>query len=719
MEKGPYKKTKNDLEFYEYRNFSDLLTSTFQRTYEVITVYFYVFTEFKGFGVLLPIQFVPLVDILKLVGIRQISQEKYEKLVRFQNVLWTDLFMTDEDIESEWSFANYLVVPLKGEKNISWKSISGGLGDIKALGISRVPLQNQEKYVYRKIGTKLTFFYLARITEKSMFLKALDKIPKESVYSQVVPQETDKELESNTKKLVVELLSRLGDQHFPMILCRPTRSIRRNHLKHQRKVRAGFFRLVPESDLSLFYLNRTQYKNVSSLIKALIDLERFTYLIDFSSTFNYKWDLRLLRDATTAPMLDNINNYDSLENLGDSVLKVLSSLMLFCKYPSANEGKLTNLRTEWICNKSLTKIALKNELFYYLRASRIDPKNFRPAYYLGKKQKTETYLIKEKFSDGTLADIVESLTGACFLSSGFAPAAMFLNHLKVFPDLFFNEVLSYCSTTYRFLYSQSDLQKNQYSSFFDLIPMPSNLFKITENDKNFVEILLKYTFKNTKLLSEAFTHPSLEENRNYERLEFLGDSVMDIIIVSNIFSMGKFSAEKLTVIKHMLVNNNIFAKLAISLGLHKFIRACPEVKKEIKIYLKNLIWEENILEFGVYSSDPPKVLNDVFEALVGAVLIDSHSLDTTCEVFAPLLKNCMSCLAANEKSCDMNIRSKLAVFGQRSRKKIKITTEVVRNEVCAEVFIDGEPICKQFARTAWLAKQLASDLAYSYICNKK
>jgi ribonuclease-3 len=46
--------------------------------------------------------------------------------------------------------------------------------------------------------------------------------------------------------------------------------------------------------------------------------------------------------------------------------------------------------------------------------------------------------------------------------------------------------------------------------------------------------LIGYDFKNTKLLTESFTHKSVSEN-NYERLEFLGDAVLQLIITKNLY----------------------------------------------------------------------------------------------------------------------------------------------------------------------------------------
>ena len=720
MESEPKKKFKgNQMECYQYRHFSDSLSVPFQVTSGKIVVNMYVFGEVKGYGILLPIVFSPLPTFLQTVGIRQISKFQLQDLIQFQNVMWCDFFLTKtESCDTNISFANYLVVPLKGSNIIAWKLIKIALGKTPAPQMQSIPQNNRQKYIYKKAAGFDRFYYLANITERSKLAKILNDLPEKSLYSQTTPENIDEDILEKTQQLIIETLLRCDGKDLSFILCRPTRLIRKNNSNVQRKIKPGFLRLVPESELSVCYLKRTHYKNAARLLKAIIDLERFTHLNEFCSKYNYTSEFKIIRDATTAPVLDHEDNYDSLEHLGDSVLKLVSSLILFHKYPKDNEGVLTDKRTGRINNKFLSSLSLRHELFYYLRGAVMNTKQFRPAHYCGASDKKESYIIQEKFSDGTLADLVESMIGAFYYSSGFLSAATFIQHLKMFPKTPWPEILKYFSNDYISLYKQSDLIDFKFSTFSDLIQETPYKKMQCETDLSLLESIIGYSFTSSEILTEALTHTSYLSSKNYERLEFLGDAVMDIIVASNMFSMGKFSAEKLTVFKHMLVNNNIFAKLSLSLGLHRFLRATPDIYAEVSKYLNTLIWEENILEFGVYASDPPKILNDLFEAVVGAVLIDSRSVDLVCKLFAPLLKKCMVCLAANQQCCDMNIRSKLSVYGQRKRLKIKITTEVVGERVSAKVLVNGDLICEHTERTAWLAKQLASASAYSILTCK-
>lgn len=117
---------------------------------------------------------------------------------------------------------------------------------------------------------------------------------------------------------------------------------------------------------------------------------------------------------------------------------------------------------------------------------------------------------------------------------------------------------------------------------------------------------LQIPFKNFELYKQAFTHPSFSnENRsekNYQRLEFLGDSILDKLVSEKIFKMYKKIPEgKMTIIRANSVNGTQLAHFALDLGLDKYIR-----------FGKN---SENL-------SKNPKILEDVFEALIGAIFLD-------------------------------------------------------------------------------------------------
>ena len=90
-----------------------------------------------------------------------------------------------------------------------------------------------------------------------------------------------------------------------------------------------------------------------------------------------------------------------------------------------------------------------------------------------------------------------------------------------------------------------------------------------------IEQIIGCKFHNRNLLSKAFTHSSAVDNRFLcnERLEFLGDAVLAIVICRQLFDQFPGYLEgDLTKVKSMLVSRKTCAKLAKQMGLHKFLK---------------------------------------------------------------------------------------------------------------------------------------------------
>ena len=91
-----------------------------------------------------------------------------------------------------------------------------------------------------------------------------------------------------------------------------------------------------------------------------------------------------------------------------------------------------------------------------------------------------------------------------------------------------------------------------------------------------LEQLLGCKFSDYGILIEAFTHSSQADNRgdSNERLEFLGDSILGLVICEVLFKrFPDYQEGDLTKIKSMLVSRKTCAKIANNLGLPDFIKA--------------------------------------------------------------------------------------------------------------------------------------------------
>lgn len=106
------------------------------------------------------------------------------------------------------------------------------------------------------------------------------------------------------------------------------------------------------------------------------------------------------------------------------------------------------------------------------------------------------------------------------------------------------------------------------------------------NDFSILEKKLNVIFENKDLLIQAFTHRSyLNENKEFklfhnERLEFLGDAVIELVVTECLFlNYPKKTEGELTSWRAALVNSNILGELAEELGFNDFLLLSSGEKK--------------------------------------------------------------------------------------------------------------------------------------------
>ena len=135
--------------------------------------------------------------------------------------------------------------------------------------------------------------------------------------------------------------------------------------------------------------------------------------------------------------------------------------------------------------------------------------------------------------------------------------------------------------------------------------------------------VLCYEFKDLELLNKSLTHKSysnevLLTSKNNERLEFLGDSVIDLIMADYMFlTYPDLPEGSLSKIRAAIVNENSLARLAIKLELGSYL----------------LLGKGESFSGGRQKAS---ILANAYEALVGALFCDSD-FRTTADVFLPQL----------------------------------------------------------------------------------
>ncbi len=118
-----------------------------------------------------------------------------------------------------------------------------------------------------------------------------------------------------------------------------------------------------------------------------------------------------------------------------------------------------------------------------------------------------------------------------------------------------------------------------------------------------IENFINYKFNSKNLLIKSLTHKSFDENSNNEKLEFLGDRVLGLVISKNL--LKKYPNDKEGIIDKKyanLVNKKKCAEIAETINIKKFMILGPNYKKKDQKY--------------------EKISGDCLEALIGAIFLD-------------------------------------------------------------------------------------------------
>jgi len=145
-----------------------------------------------------------------------------------------------------------------------------------------------------------------------------------------------------------------------------------------------------------------------------------------------------------------------------------------------------------------------------------------------------------------------------------------------------------------------------------------------------LEDLLGYRFRDTQLLELALTHASVQENHN-ERLEFLGDAVLDLVVSDFLFTdYPEVREGRLTEWKSLLVARSTLSRIGERLGLERWIRSGGNLRGRRSL--------------------PRSLFGNTLEALLGAVYQDcpADSVLPICQrLVIGWLRHDLACLPEN------------------------------------------------------------------------
>lgn len=489
---------------------------------------------------------------------------------------------------------------------------------------------------------------LVYATHKKCFYFVTEIVYEKNGYSPYKDSDSSSHVEHLIRSYGIHL------RHPKQPLLRAKRLFRLRNLLHNRKLEDSesheldeyFDDLAPElCQLKIIGFSKDIGSSLSLLPSIMHRLENLLVAIELKHLLSASFpegaevSAQTLLEALTTEKCQERFSLERLEILGDAFLKYAVGRHLFLLHDTADEGELTRRRSNAVNNSNLLKLAARNNLQVYIRDQPFDPCQF---FALGRRcpricsKETERTIhcqhdgcapddlnaevrcskVHHWLHKKTIADVVEALVGAFIVDSGFKAATAFLKWIGIQVEFEASHVTNICISSKSFL------------------PVTASLDMAT------LESLLGHPFLHRGLLVQAFVHPSFNRHGGcYQRLEFLGDAVLDYLITSYLFSVyPKLKPGQLTDLRSMLVNNQAFANVAVDRSFDKFLifdsNVLSEAINNYVDYMKTPSSTREVIE----GPRCPKVLGDLVESSSGAILLDSgFNLNTVWKIMLSFL----------------------------------------------------------------------------------
>jgi dsRNA-specific ribonuclease len=402
--------------------------------------------------------------------------------------------------------------------------------------------------------------------------------------------------------------------------------------------------------------------------------------------------LELLTQALTSSASDGDRNYQRLEFLGDCILKFIASVHLMATNLKWTEGRLTGKKGRIVSNAFLARASLAAGLDKFVITNRFTGAKWSPKY-AGDLLADSSPPPNVERSSKLVADVIESLIGASYVVGGFDKAFMCVQTLL--PTEAWTPIA----------HAKDILYQNAHSD-------------TTVGSLGVLETLVGHSFQKKALLLEAVTHGSYQgpyDHCSYERLEFLGDAVLDYIISSRLYAHEPpLSHSKMHGIRTAMVNASFLTFRMFettveeettnkstmqpelqSRALWQFLRATSPgllVNRDAALKQHASAREQIITALEddarypwhlLSMTLPPKLLSDIVESTIGAIYIDSHGDLSACEVFVRRLGilNCLERIVRDGVDC-LHPKERLGILAVD--RKVQYVTVMANEEANAD-----------------------------------
>ena len=195
--------------------------------------------------------------------------------------------------------------------------------------------------------------------------------------------------------------------------------------------------------------------------------------------------------------------------------------------------------------------------------------------------------------------------------------------------------------------------------------------------------IANYKFKDDQIIARALTHSS-KSDQNYERLEFLGDSILDFLVGEYFYNHCLEQEGKLTVYRSQYVSENYLAKVFDKLNLEKLVKLGKSCQGEISKAIKA----------------------DVVEAIIASIYLDSDLENARKFIYQNFD------LQSYKEVEDENFKSKLQELVQGNFKcKMSYVTQPFEEGFISSFFMDEDEISSGKGKSKQEAEQMAAKFA--------
>ncbi|XP_042887206.1 endoribonuclease Dicer-like [Penaeus japonicus] len=563
-------------------------------------------------------------------------------------------------------FEDALIYPLYGAPSDQIYYVSQIFDDLNPCNTfpeGKKGYESYERYFLERYGLQ--------IKNKNQPLLEAKHIPKELNYLKKISK-TSKEKKGNlVPRFVPELCGVIPIKAslWWQIMCIPSILHRLNsfNLMHEFLIETGISSPIVKSEVLEFSWTKKLIHELlgssENTVPLFLDRKKHDYIHPFNMLHAFT-----LKEASE----DKDFNLERLELLGDSFLKFATGEALFLRAENYHEGRLSQSRGKLVCNKTLFRLACCRGLTGKIAAKVFNPKRngcipgFRVKPFfeerlrslevphdfwhqipntvkdVGELEETVHDLMlddaskdnigekkgscynpwtEHEVADKSVADCMEAIIGAYLLVCGNEAATSFLDWLGV--GVFKGKSLLMEPKTIR-----TACVKKECALDLQMFYRKAALDRLEKK--------IGYTFSDKSFLVQAVTHSSYVNNQVtdcYQRLEFLGDAVLDYIVTCHIFCrFTSYSPGQLSDLRSYFVKNDTLARAAAKRKLHQhLLHLNPKLEASINKFLSILqqdpLGEELNTEDDVQDCedvDIPKALGDMVEAIIGAVYLDSN-----------------------------------------------------------------------------------------------